>query len=490
MKNLCLFALLLAITALSAVAQTDPALTLAQILSDKGTISAADLASVQNASQQNRLGTLASILQAKGVLSTSDLAKLSLPSGTAPAPVAVAATPAPAGPAPKAVSMENAVTTKKGFPVSLYGSLLFTTGYNTAAFNVEDMPMIASKQGSDPTGGDKNFYGSARQTRLGLNLTPVDTLGGKLSGTFEFDMVGGSALFANGVNMSLFRLRLAYGRLDYSHWAIEAGQDWSIFAPLNPSSLNEVGIPEMTATGNPWSRAPQIRIEGKNKTASGYGVLWQVAATDPNAGDQSTTVFTVARQPGIGERGRMPALESRLALTKTANDRDYTIGFSGRYDREKNAGTIGVLNVQQPVDSWGAAVDFSLPVSKFVNLTGEAYEGRALGIYAVASGEAIGAVGTIGGRGVLSRGGWAQMQINFTKQWQMNLAYGVDQPDDAQILVGARSRNQQYMANVIDRITRNISASFEYRRILTDFRNQLPGNERGDHLDLGVAYIF
>jgi hypothetical protein len=472
------------------VAQTDPALTLAQILSDKGTISAADLASVQNASQQNRLGTLASILQAKGVLSSSDLAKLSLPSGAAPAPVAVAATPAPAGPAPKAVSMENAVTTKKGFPVSLYGTLLFTTGYNTAGFNIEDNPMIATKQGSDPTGGDKNFYASARATRIGLNLTPVDTLGGKLSGNFEFDLMGGAAPYTNGVNFSLFRLRTAYGRLDYSHWAIEAGQDWTIFAPLNPTSMNQFGIPEFTATGNAWIRSPQIRIEGKNKTASGYGVLWQVAATDPNAGDNSTTAVVVSRVPGIGERGRMPALESRLALTKTANDRDFTIGFSGRYDREKNAGTIGTLNVQQPVDSWGAAVDFSLPVSKYVSLTGEAYEGRALGIYSVASGEAIGAVGTLGGRGVLSRGGWAQMQVNFNKQWQTNFAYGVDQPDDAQILVGARSRNQQYMANVIDRLTRNISASFEYRRILTDFRNQLPGNERGDHLDLGVAYIF
>jgi hypothetical protein len=136
------------------------------------------------------------------------------------------------------------------------------------------------------------------------------------------------------------------------------------------------------------------------------------------------------------------------------------------------------------------ALDYSLPFSKYVNLTGEAYEGRALGIYSVASGESIGAVGTVGAHGVLSRGGWAQLQFNPDKKWQFNLAYGVDQPDDKQIAVGARSRNQQYMANVIERLTRNISASLEYRRILTDYRNQLPSNERGDHIDLGVAYIF
>jgi hypothetical protein len=46
------------------------------------------------------------------------------------------------------------------------------------------------------------------------------------------------------------------------------------------------------------------------------------------------------------------------------------------------------------------------------------------------------------------------------------------------------------MANVIDRLTRNISLSLEYRRILTDYRNQMTANERGDHVDLGLAYIF
>ena len=478
--------------ALSAFAQSDPALTLAQILSDKGTISVGDLERVQAADQQNRLTTLTAILQAKGILNSGDLAKLALPG--APSSAASVVASAPAAPissaGPKVASLEVPVTTKKGLPISLYGTLLFTTGSNSAVFNYQDTPMIASKQGSDPTGGDKNFYGTARQTRLGMNLNSIDTLGGKLTGAFEFDMMGGKAPYPNGVNMDLFRLRLAYGRVDWSNWAVEAGQDWDIFAPLNPTSMNEFGIPEFTATGNAWIRAPQLRLEGKTKNASGNNVLFQLAATDPNMGDLSTTTVSAARLPGIGERGRMPALESRVLFSKSHDDRAYSVGISGRYDRGKNAGTIGTLNVQSPVDSWGVALDYSLPFNKYVNVTGEAYEGRALGIYGVASGESIGNVGTVGAHGVLSRGGWAQLQFNPNRQWQMNLAYGVDQPKDSQILVGARSRNQQYMANVIDRLTRNINLSLEYRRILTDYRNQLPSNERGDHIDLGVAYIF
>ena len=483
---LCFFA------ALGLRAQSDPALTLAQILSDKGTISAAELGRVEAADQSARLATLAGILKEKGVLDNGDLARLSLPAG----PAVPASTSTPNAPATlaQATPADIPVTTKKGITVSLYGTLLFTTGYNTADFNIEDVPMIASKQGSDATGGDKNFYGTARQTRLGMTLNPVDALGAKLSGDFQFDMMGGEAPYSNGAHFDYFRLRLAYGRMDWKHFAIEGGQDWSVFSPLNPTSLNEFGIPEFTATGNPWLRAPQVRLEAKTTSASGNNLLWQLAALDPNMGDNSTTTIVVARQPGIGERGRMPSLESRLAFTKNHNDRDFTFGISGHYDRGKDAGTLttktGTENLQDPVDSWGVALDYSLPITRIIALTGEAYEGRALGAYSVASGEAVGAVGTVGAHGVFSRGGWAQLQLNWTKQWQTNFAYGVDQPQDSEISVGSRSRNQQYMANVIDRLTRNIALSLEYRRILTDYRNQLAANERGDHIDLGLAYIF
>ena len=151
---------------------------------------------------------------------------------------------------------------------------------------------------------------------------------------------------------------------------------------------------------------------------------------------------------------------------------------------------MGGLPIEPPVDSWGVAFDWSLPFTKVFSLTGEAYEGRALGIYGSASGESVGAVGTAGAHGVLSRGGWAQAQFNFMKQWQVNLAYGIDNPKASQIPIGNRNRNQQYMANIIDRLTKNISASVEYRRILTDYRNQIFANERGDHVDLGLAYTF
>jgi hypothetical protein len=75
-------------------------------------------------------------------------------------------------------------------------------------------------------------------------------------------------------------------------------------------------------------------------------------------GDYSTTTFSSGRTPGIGERGRAPGADVRLALTTKIEDRDLSIGLSGQCTRGKKAGMIGMANVQTPVDSWGLSPRF------------------------------------------------------------------------------------------------------------------------------------
>jgi len=435
----------------------DPAVALARILAAKGAISTADLSAVTAAA--DRVGALAAILRAKGLLNDAELAQFR--PAPPPAPVVNAAAPKPAQePAPHPT-------------LSAYGTILMNAFYNTAATNIQDVPLFASKQGADPTGGDKNFGMTARQTRLGLKYQQPNVAGARLSGQFEFDLFGGKTPLGNGMDMDIFRLRLAFGRLDWKHVAFEAGQDWALFAPLNPTSLAGFAIPDFSTSGNPWIRLPQLRAE-----FSGGSFLWQVAALDPNMGDYPTGTFSTSRQPGIGERGRMPAVESRVAWSHS----HATLGLSGHYGRGKNT-PVGV-------DSWGVAGDYSIPLTRYFTLTGEAFEGRALGIFSVTSGESVGAVGTPGAHGVESRGGWSQLQFNPVRQWQLNLAYGLEVPNAVQLPAGNRWRNQTYMGNVIFKLTPSVNFALEYRRMLTDYRNQQAANERGDHVNLAVGYIF
>jgi hypothetical protein len=471
----------------------DPTVVLAQILGAKGTITAAEVASVGGAAATGRMSILTSILQRKGLLDESDIAQVRNGTRVSTPTIAQAPAPQPAAlrsPTGASATVDIPVTTKEQVAVSLYGTLLLNAFYNTAATNIQDIPLAATKQGSDPTGGDKNFGMTARQTRIGLRLHKANVARATLSGEFEFDLLGGKTPLANGINMDIFRLRLAYGRLDWQHAAFEAGQDWSIFSPLNPTSYAGYAIPDFSESGNPWIRTPQIRGEFTRGPKDATHWLLQVAALDPNVGDNPLTPFSTSRQPGIGERGRMPALESRVAWTYRAEQRDFTIGLSGHYGRGKNFGIVNGVSRFPPVDSWGVCLDYSLPFSRRFKLTGEAFEGRALGIFSVTGGETIGVAGGLGEHGVESRGGWIQAQFDLTHRLQLNLGYGLEVPNASQLPVGSRSRNQTYMGNLIYNLTPNVVFASEYRRLLTDYRNQAFANERGDHVNLAVGYIF
>ena len=485
-------------------AMDDPASVLARILAEKGAIDAAGLARVESAAITDRVNILVSLLQQNGMLTASDMARLEQATtpGTvttavrlvpavmrtaAPDPMGASQAPAPQKPAPEAAPP---VTSQSRFPVTVYGTLLLNAFYDTALTNIQDIPLFAGKQGSDTLGNDKSFGMTARQSRIGMRYQGPTIAGARISGQAEVDFLGGKAAFGNGVNMDLLRLRLAFGRLDWKNFSLEAGQDWAVFAPLNPTTLAEFAIPGLSASGNPWIRMPQLRAEFRASPGEATKVQFQVAATDPDVGDYNTTVFSSGRTPGIGERGRYPGVDTRLGVTTRASNRDFAFGFSSHYSRGKNAGTVGPLNIQTPVDSWGTAIDYTLPFTKVLAFSGEWYTGNALGIYSVAAGESVLPVGTAGQNGVRSFGGWSQLQFNFTPKWQANLAYGIDAERNPDLRTGDRNKNQTYTGNVIYKYSPNVNFAWEWRRFLTTWKNQPFANEKGDHVNLGVAYIF
>jgi len=485
--RLFLTACLLVASAFAFDSDSDRALELAKILAHNGTISATELATIE--SSTNKIDVLTELLRDKGVLSKEEYARISADSMMSAAPRPAAAQTSPPSPAPPPASSSAAEVTSS-FPLQFYGTLVLNAVYNTALTNIEDIPLFAGKQGSDSSGSDKNFAMTARQSRLGFHLRGPEVAGAKLNAQVEIDFLGGKAAFGNGVNMDLPRLRLALGRLDWRSWSFEAGQDWSIFAPLNPTSFAEYAIPTFSASGNPWIRMPQFRGEYHRVLSETTTLLGQLAAVDPNMGDFPTAQFTSGRAPLIGERGRAPGVEARLSLSSKVNDRQYSVGISSHYARGKNFGLANNSAVFRGVDSWGVALDYTLPFTSKFNLTGEVFDGRALGIFSAASGEAILPVETSGEHGVLTRGGWTQGQLNFTPKWQLNLAYGLESPDVSNLRTGDRSKNQTYMANVMYKLSKNVTFAWEYRRLLTNFKSQGAANEQGDHANIAVAYSF
>jgi hypothetical protein len=323
----------------------DAVSVLAQILAQKGTISADDLNRVKAAGSQDRVSVLATILRDKGVLESADIAKLSIPalngdgqsppqvtpgpsSQSAAAPTSVAASSPNAPSIPEQAKPEEAaeVHTGKHIPVTIYGTLLFNAGFDGAALNLNNAGSVVEKPGSSTTSTNQSFFETPSQTRLGIRLNPTEAAGAQLTGAFEMDAYSAVAPFADGINMGLFRLRLAYGRMDWKNVALEIGQDWSIFAPLNPTSLAMYAVAELNAAGNPWIRLPQIRLEAKQTLNAGNRLLYQIAASDPDDGDFSET-FTGTRPVGAGELGRMPAIRKPPGMERCRRRPRFYAGF-------------------------------------------------------------------------------------------------------------------------------------------------------------------
>jgi hypothetical protein len=195
-------------------------------------------------------------------------------------PPSPAPTPAPAAPA--------AATEAESLKVTPYGIVFFNGFRNSGATNNADVPLWA-------TGGPGSVSASARQSRLGLRVTGVTAAGGKLSGVVETDFFGGFPAIGIGENMGVVRLRLANANIEWEQTTLLVGQEWMVFAPGNPVSLAAAGIPHEAASGNPWARLPQVRLERR----FGAGAV-QGAVLAPSTGDFNSAFFY---QPAAGAVG-------------------------------------------------------------------------------------------------------------------------------------------------------------------------------------------
>src|SRR5262249_24404156 len=150
------------------------------------------------------------------------------------------------------------------------------------------------------------------------------------------------------------RIRLAYGRIDWKKNSLEAGQDWDVFAPLNPTTLASYAIHGFFTSGNLWIRAPQIPYEQREGEKSKF--IFTTAVRDPNAGDSAGN--PAVRVIGLGERSALPAFETRLGFSAPSHGRESSAGVSGHYSRLLGvAGNPAGTTVRSPIDSYGVAAD-------------------------------------------------------------------------------------------------------------------------------------
>lgn len=375
-----------------------------------------------------------------------------------------------------------------------YGTIYFNAFGNSDGTNNSDVPLFATPANSG------NVSASVRQTRLGARIDGAKAGNARLSAVVEADFFGGIPNITIGENFGVVRLRLANARLDWEKTSVTVGQDWMVFAPVNPTSIAAAAIPQMAAAGNPWARLPQVKVERKlNKNFT-----WAGAILAPQTGDYPTA-SNFFLQPTSGATSRVPFFQSRLAFadknffgTKKAG----SVGLSAHYGRSRVF--TGTANVRNDVDSFGIALDWNVPLLKQLSIAGEVFFGSDLGGFQAGVFQSVNSdfafdrnrnLVSGGVRGIGTRGGWTQATFTpsiWKNRFSMLGSIGLDDPRDEDLLSATprdfRTRNLVSAFDLIYRLTPQFQIGAEFRRFQTDY--VLSGRQASNHINLGAAYSF
>lgn len=377
------------------------------------------------------------------------------------------------------------------YRVRLSGIVLLNMYGNRGAVDNQDFPGIARDRGVLDSAGA--FGGSLRQSQIGLQAFGPDIAGAHTSADLKFDFAGGFPNVPNGAVEGLVRLRTGTIRLDWGKTSLIGGQDRLFFVPLSPSSIATLAEPAFSYAGNLWAWTPQVRVEHRHTLTESSSLMVQAGILDSLSG--SDTGGETYREATVGEQSGQPAYATHVAWTGHVFGQELTAGAGGYYGRQN-------WGFNRHVDSWASTIDLKLPLGKHFELSGAAYRGKAVGGLRGGIGQGALWIGSLDDpatsvKGFNSIGGWAQLKYKLKPNFEINGAFGQDNPfaneirnfpthsDDYDEFLG---RNRSVMINFIWQLRSDFLFSTEYRRLKT---TEVSGdNYFANHVNVSLGYIF
>lgn len=373
--------------------------------------------------------------------------------------------------APVAAAPVNALKTKH--EIELYGFIMAQGSYSTSDMASSNAPSVAPKETG--TNGDQDEFNMAgNDTRLGLNYKgPELDDGGKLSGKVELD-------FANSQTATYTpRLRHAYLQLDFENWAINAGQNWDIFAPLNPNTMNPA---LMWRQGNVGFRHPQAHIVNKwgevlgGKLTTKTGILDSDDTTNENSG--------------------IPVLAEYIGYEAEILGMPATFGVSGLW---------GEVETQGATDHslWAVAVGMTLKMTDWLAFKAEGFSGAKLDDFL--GGSSIGMTTYLASgvdkKPLRVKGGFAELTYNPIKKVEMNFGAVIDMVNDDAFInpvadpavagsTSDASNVYEYNATAYSNIKYNLSKELQVAVEYQYFQTEWVDGSEGDANRVMSAVIY
>jgi hypothetical protein len=379
------------------------------------------------------------------------------------------------------------------YRLRLSGIVLLNLFENRGTVDNLDFPENAqSPQSQAPNNTPGTFGGTLRQSQIRLQAFGPDIAGARTSADINFDFAGGFLNAPNGAAFGVVRLRTGTVRFDWTNTSIVAGQDRLFFVPLAPTSLATLAIPALSYAGDLWAWTPQVRIEHRIVLSDASSLSFQGGILDNLTGD--IPIDGYSRYPTWGEQSGQPAFAARVSWSHHLFGQDFSLGAGGYYGRQD-------WGFNRGVDGWAGTADLTLPIGKRLELTGAFYRGRAVAGLGGGIGQSVllnGPFDTQGTmfRGLDSMGGWAQLKLKLKSNFEINGAFGSDNPFAGELrqfnaftlYPASYTRNQTSLVNFIYQIRSDILFSTEYRFLNTTVLDS--GSNSASHVNFSLGYIF
>jgi hypothetical protein len=381
------------------------------------------------------------------------------------------------------------------YHLRLSGIVLLNAFSNRGTVDNIDFPELA--QPPQFLQSNTSLGGSLRQSQLTVSAFGPDVAGAHTSANVSFDFAGGFPDTENGASMGLVRLRTGTIRFDWTDTSIIVGQDSLFLSPIAPTSLAMIAVPALSYSGNLWSWTPQIRVEHQIHLTESSALHFQAGLLDSYTGDIPQSY--VDRDPMWGEQSGQPAYAARISWSHHLFGRDITAGIGGYFGRQN-------WYFGRDVDGWAGTSDLTVPLGKFFDFSAEFYRGTAVGGLGGGVGQTVLFSGAITDpstmvQGLKSMGGWTQIKFKPKPKFEVNGAFGQDNPFASQVNLFPAADNTSYyegtpfidrnrsaFVNFIYQPRSDLLFAIEYRRLRTFY---LGGqSDDANHVNMSVGYIF